>query len=246
MNHRREVHRQPLESGGDPPALLQPAVALLDRAALAAGLAIEADPAIARVLVAAPEDHGPDRVAAQPLADARGAAALVAGERFRAPAAADVDAVHDRFEIRALVDLAGRDVGGEGCSVTLSNRWILLPNPPRERPRAWSSGSWEPPLSRPPRPPSKRAPTCRPRTTGPSRCGPPHRAGSGAPPAPARTPPGAARCRSACRPTPTARIARAGRATGHHCAAPKTPRSTSRAVRGEDGLWPPVAESTLR
>lgn len=149
MNHRREVHRQLLESGGDPPALLEPAVALLDRAALAAGLAIEADPAIARVLVAAPEDHGPDRVAAQPLADARGAAALVAGERFRAPAAADVDAVHDRFEIRALVDLAGRDVGGEGGSVTLSNRWILLPSPPRERPRAWSSGSWEPPLPGP-------------------------------------------------------------------------------------------------
>ena len=32
MNHRQEVDRQLLEAGGDPAALFQPAVALLDRA----------------------------------------------------------------------------------------------------------------------------------------------------------------------------------------------------------------------
>src|SRR5437867_3467765 len=53
-----------------------------------------------------------------------------------------------------------------------ATRWSLLPNPPRERPSAWSAGSSAPRFSRPPRPSVTRAPSSRPRTINPSRCGP--------------------------------------------------------------------------
>jgi hypothetical protein len=68
--------------------------------------------------------------------------------------------------------------GNPRPSVTMCS-FVL--NPPRERPRAWSGGSWAPPFS-PLRPPHGwPGPSCRPRTTGPSRCGPGGPDGSGGP-----------------------------------------------------------------
>jgi hypothetical protein len=54
-------------------------------------------------------------------------------------------------------------------SVTM---WSFVLNPPLERPRAWSGGSWAPPFS-PPRPPHGwPGLSCHRRTKGSSRCGP--------------------------------------------------------------------------
>ena len=54
-------------------------------------------------------------------------------------------------------------------SVTM---WSFVPNPPRERPRAWSGGSSVPPFFPLRRLPDWPARSFRPRTTSPSRCGP--------------------------------------------------------------------------
>ena len=63
-------------------------------------------------------------------------------------------------------------------SVTMCN-FVL--NPPRERPRAWSRGSWAPPFCPLRRQPGWLGCSFRPRTTGPSRSGPPCPAGSAGP-----------------------------------------------------------------
>lgn len=68
-----------------------------------------------------------------------------------------------------------------GRPVPSVTRCSLLPNPPRERPNAWSRGSSAPPFSRPRRPPVRPAPSSRPRTISPSRCAPPHPAAPAAP-----------------------------------------------------------------
>lgn len=122
MNHRQKVDRQLLESGRYPAAFLEPTVALLDRAAAPVRLPIEAHAPVIGVLVATPRDDRADRVPPQPPANAFGAVALVPGDRLRASASPDPDPVHDRFEFRALVDLARRGVDGEGDSVTFSNQ----------------------------------------------------------------------------------------------------------------------------
>src|SRR5260221_5690020 len=127
MNHRQEVDGQLFESRRDPAAFFEPAMALLDGAASPVGFAIEADPSIVRVLVAASGDDRSDRVPAQPLANARRAVTLVPGHRVGALTASDPNPVHDRFELRAVVDLSRRDVGREGDSVTFSNQVDLAP-----------------------------------------------------------------------------------------------------------------------
>ncbi len=63
----------------------------------------------------------------QPGTDARVAVALVARHGFgtrprRAERLTDVHSAHDFFELRAFVDLPGRDLDGEGESVTVSNQ----------------------------------------------------------------------------------------------------------------------------
>ncbi len=63
-------------------------------------------------------------------------------------------------------------------SVTMCN-FVL--NPPRERPRAWSGGSWAPLFSPLRRPPDWRGWSCHRRTTGPSRSGPRGPGGSAGP-----------------------------------------------------------------
>src|SRR5574341_380400 len=118
MNHRQEVDGELLEAGCDPAALLDPAHTLLDRMAPAIDLAIEPHSAIVGILVAAPRDHGPDRMAPQPLANAHRTVGLVPGQGLGATAPPDLHPVHDRFELRALVDLAGRDMDRERDSVT--------------------------------------------------------------------------------------------------------------------------------
>lgn len=55
-------------------------------------------------------------------------------------------------------------------SVTMCS---FVPNPPLERPRAWSRGSREPPFDRRRRPRGWPGSLCRRYTTGPTRCGPP-------------------------------------------------------------------------
>jgi hypothetical protein len=127
MNHRQEIDGQLLEPGRDAAALFEPAIALLDRAALTVGLAIEPYSAIVRVLVDAPRDDGPDRVASQPPANPLGAVALVSGHRCGTLTTTDAHSIHDRFELRAVVDLPRRDVGGEGNSVTFSNQVDFAP-----------------------------------------------------------------------------------------------------------------------
>ena len=146
MNHREEIHGQLLEASGDPATLLEPAVALFDGAAAAVGLAVEANPSVVWMLVAASRDHCPDGVSAQPLPDARRAVAFVPGERLGALAATDVNAVHDRFELRALVDLAGRDVRREGYSVTFSNQVELAPESAARAAQSVVSGFFGAPL----------------------------------------------------------------------------------------------------
>jgi hypothetical protein len=51
-------------------------------------------------------------------------------------------------------------------------RWSFVPNPPRERPRAWSGGSSVPPFCPLQRLPGLPESSCRRRTTGPNRSGP--------------------------------------------------------------------------
>ena len=127
MNHRDEVHGQPLESCAQATAFLEPADALLDGAALTIELLVEAVPPVVGVLVAAPRNDDADRMAVKPGADARVAVALVARQAlwprpWRTEGLADAHPVQDFFELRALVDLPGRDVDREGESVTVSNR----------------------------------------------------------------------------------------------------------------------------
>ena len=50
-------------------------------------------------------------------------------------------------------------------------KWSLVPNPPRERPRAWSMGSWEPPFPLLRLPRGLLESSCHRCTTGPSRSG---------------------------------------------------------------------------
>jgi len=57
-------------------------------------------------------------------------------------------------------------------------KWSFVLNPPRERPRAWSRGSWPPPFWPLRRPPDWLGWSSRRCTTGPSRSGPPGPAGS--------------------------------------------------------------------
>ena len=57
----------------------------------------------------------------------------------------------------------------------------FVPNPPRERPRAWSGGSSGPPFCPLLRPPDWLGSSCRRRTTGPSRSGPAGPGGSAKP-----------------------------------------------------------------
>ena len=148
MNHRQEVDGQLFEAGGHAPALLEPAIALLDGAASPVGSAIESDPAISRMLVAAPRDDRPDRVPPKPLADARRAVALVPSQRLGALSTPDPHPVHDRFELRALVDLPGRDVGREGYSVTFSNQVDLAPEFAARAAQSVVSGFFGAPLFR--------------------------------------------------------------------------------------------------
>ena len=127
MNHGQEIHRQLLEPGRHASALLEPTDALLDRAAASVGLAIEPHAAIVGVLGTPSRNHRPDRVSPQPLVNARGALGLVPGHRLGTLTTPDLDPVHDRFELRALVDLPRRDVDREGDSVTFSNQVELAP-----------------------------------------------------------------------------------------------------------------------
>jgi hypothetical protein len=60
--------------------------------------------------------------------------------------------MHQPFESRQLVPLAGGDFRGERRPRPSVTRCNLLPNPPRERPNAWSAGSWTPLSCRPRRP----------------------------------------------------------------------------------------------
>jgi hypothetical protein len=127
MDHRQEVDSELLESGRDTTAFLEPAVALLDCTAAAIGAPVKADASVVRVLVFASRDDRADRMSTQPTADTVGAVALVAREGHGTAASTDVDPVHDRFELRALVDLARGDVDREGYSVTFSNQVDLAP-----------------------------------------------------------------------------------------------------------------------
>src|SRR5205814_748592 len=83
---------------------------------------IEAIPAVIGMLIAAARDHGLDRVATQPVTDRLIAVALVSRERLRTLPAPDPDPIHHRFELRALVDLARRDVDGEGKAAAVSDQ----------------------------------------------------------------------------------------------------------------------------
>src|SRR5712692_3641996 len=110
MNHRDEVHGQLFEARAQAAALLEPPHALLDGTTASVELRVEPVPAVVRILVAAPRDDDADRMAMQPRADARVAVALVARDALRPRARrsrelADANPVHDRFELRALVDL---------------------------------------------------------------------------------------------------------------------------------------------
>src|SRR6267143_1205798 len=127
MNHRDEVHGQLLEAGAQAAALLKPADALLDGAALPIELLVEAVPPVVRMLVTAPRDHAADRMLMEPGADAPIAVAFVSGHRRRpctrrSDGLTDANPAHDFFELRTFVDLSGRDVDGEGKSVTFSNQ----------------------------------------------------------------------------------------------------------------------------
>src|SRR5437762_4604415 len=132
MNHREEVDGQLLEPGRDTPALLEPAGALFDGATAAVGAAIELMSAIVGPLVLAARDDHSNGMAMQPVPDATVAIALVARHRGRAlprrPARlSDRHAVHDRVDLRRLVDLARRDVRGEGNAATVSDQVELAP-----------------------------------------------------------------------------------------------------------------------
>ena len=127
MNHREEVHGELVEAGRQSAALLEPAHALLDGAALPLESLVEAVSAVLGVLVAAAREDDADRVLLQPLADPEVAVTVVAGQALgtgsrRSGWLADAYPVHDLFELSALVDLPGRDMRREGESVTVSNQ----------------------------------------------------------------------------------------------------------------------------
>src|SRR5437899_993773 len=127
MNHRDEVHGQLLEARAQSSALLEPAHALFNGAASPIERLVEAVPAVLGVLVAATRNDHANRMAMEPRADAGVAVALVArqtrGSRSRWPhRLPDANPIHDFFELRALVDLSGRDVDRERESVTVSNQ----------------------------------------------------------------------------------------------------------------------------
>ena len=132
LNHGEEVHGILLETSGHATALLEPADALLDDAAHAIGRLVEAHAAVVRALVRATRDDRPDRMVAQPLTDARVTVALVSGHRsgpgaWPSQRLGDADPVQDRFELRRLVDLPGRDVDREGKAVAVSDQVELAP-----------------------------------------------------------------------------------------------------------------------
>ena len=127
MNHREEVHGQLLESCAQATALLEPADALLDCAPAPVEPAVEPVPAVVRVLVFPSWDHGFDGVSSQPVPDRGEAVALVTRDCLGAGASTDSDAVHDFFELRALVDLTRRDVDREGKAVAVSDQVELAP-----------------------------------------------------------------------------------------------------------------------
>ncbi len=127
MNHRDEVHGEFLEAGAQAAAFLEPTDALLDGAAAPVELLVEAVAPVVGMLVATPRDHDTDRVLMEPGADAPIAVTFVSGDRRgpctrRSNGLADANPAHDFFELRAFVDLSGRDVDGEGKSVTFSNQ----------------------------------------------------------------------------------------------------------------------------
>src|SRR5437867_1777456 len=127
MNHRDEVHSQLLEAGGQTSAFLEPTNALLDGAAAPVELPVEDVAPIVRVLIGASRDDHTNRVATQPSANPGVTVPFVPGDGLRTGARrtdglGDANSIQDLFELRAVVDLARRDMRGEGESVTVSNQ----------------------------------------------------------------------------------------------------------------------------
>ena len=71
LHHRHEVHSQLLEWIGETAAFIEPADALLDRAASPTEPAVEAAASIIRALVRAPRNDHVDRVTMKPGANMR-------------------------------------------------------------------------------------------------------------------------------------------------------------------------------
>ena len=104
FDHANKVYCQLLESGGDPPAALEPADAALHRVPLTILFSIQlARPATLFILLALCRNDGFDATFATPLTDTSGVIRLVAGDGQRSAATADLQRLKHRFKHRRFM-----------------------------------------------------------------------------------------------------------------------------------------------
>src|SRR5262249_22441470 len=132
MDHREEVHGQLVEARAEVPAFLNPADALFDAAAPTIRIDVELHSPVVGVLVGWGGDDGGKGMPRERGANSGKTVRLVPGDRIGARSRsahvlANLNAIHDSFEVFRFVRLSRRDVRREGDSTTVSDHVDLAP-----------------------------------------------------------------------------------------------------------------------